>query len=134
VPSTSRDLNADFGKHVWRRYSLSGSFTLAGVWVYMKLTGVTSVYALFFDAVLYLVTRLTPDKSSLIKTCRNLDEHLARIFNRKVTFWSFVQVWIITGFPAAEHKLVKYVQFVNPSPLDVFFYNIRSTKLASRAR
>jgi len=66
---TARELNTDFGKSILSEYGLPDGITMAGVWASMKLTGVTGIYALLFNTIVYAAMRPTPDDPSLIERC-----------------------------------------------------------------
>ena len=66
---TARELNYDFGAAVIAQYSLPDDTRMAGVWASMKLTGVTGIYALLFNTIVYAAQRPVANEESLLERC-----------------------------------------------------------------
>lgn len=66
---TASEINADFGKNIVSQFGLPPEITLAGVWASMKRTGVTGIYPLLFNAIVYAARPQLEGDTSLIEKC-----------------------------------------------------------------
>lgn len=66
---TALELNSDFGRAVATEFGLPEGTMIAAVWASMKTTGVTSIYALLFNSIIYGARRQVTEESSLIEKC-----------------------------------------------------------------
>jgi hypothetical protein len=66
---TARTLNADLGRRIWSTIGLPEGPSIAGVWASMKTTGITSIYALLFNTIIFALKRPSADEKSLIEKC-----------------------------------------------------------------
>ncbi len=66
---TARELNLDFGQAVIAEHDLPSDMSMAGVWASMKLTGVTGIYALLFEAIGFAAQRPSADELCLLERC-----------------------------------------------------------------
>ena len=65
----ARELNSDFGQALVAEYGLPADMSMAGVWASMKLTGVTGIYALLFETIVFAARRPSPDELCLLERC-----------------------------------------------------------------
>jgi hypothetical protein len=65
----ARDINSDFGAAIASKYELLDSPSIAAVWASMKTTGVTGIYALLFNTIVYAAKRPSSEESSLVEKC-----------------------------------------------------------------
>ena len=68
---TAKELNYDFGQAIIAEYALPSDLTMAGVWASMKLTGVTSIYALLFETIAFAAQRPRAGEPCLLENCWN---------------------------------------------------------------
>lgn len=66
---TARELNLDFGEQIASQNGLPDGTTMAGVWASMKLTGVTGIYGLLFNTIVYAAMRPVLEELSLVERC-----------------------------------------------------------------
>lgn len=66
---TARELNFDFGRTIIDEYGLPSEMSMAGVWASMKLTGVTGIYALLFETIVFAAQRQSEDEPCLLERC-----------------------------------------------------------------
>jgi len=63
------ELNADFGEAVAAEFGLPEGTKIAAVWASMKTTGVTGIYALLFNSMIYGARRQVTEEPSLVEKC-----------------------------------------------------------------
>lgn len=133
------ELNSDFGRAVTAGFGLPEGTTIAAVWASMKTTGVTGIYALLFNSMIYGTTRQVPDQPSLIEKCwqaiasrngieMNNTDDLSTAIHREMTT---THRRLFAGYPELRNDIIEGLTSGN---LDILLSKLEQVTSTGRTR